>query len=131
MFAAAAKLPKRQIQTYEDVFKAYCCGLMTDDTEPKLMFKMVKILPIEVKDICTKASIPSIDLQSIAISIQRLISKARKLEKYSKLKRTSATFHDNCSSFQKLFDVCTCKCYDAGVKERTYCNASWKRKSLN
>ena len=121
MFGAAAKLPKQQIPTYEDVFKAYCWSLKTDDTEPKLMFKRVKMLAIEVKDIYTKASIPSIDLQSIAVSIHRLISKVRKLEKYPKLKRTSATIHENYSSFQKLFDVCTCKCYDAGAKERTDC----------
>ena len=39
--------------------------------EPKLMFKRVKMSATEVKDIYTKASIPSIDLQSIAVSIQR------------------------------------------------------------
>ena len=75
LFGAAAKLPKRQIPTYEDVFKAYCWSLKTDDTEPKLMFKRVKILAIEVKNVYTKASIPSIDLKSIAFSIQRLIFK--------------------------------------------------------
>ena len=98
------------------------------DTKPKLMFKRVKMLAIEVKDIYTKASIPSIDLQIIAVSIQRLISKAHKLEKYPKLKRTSAAFHDNYSSFQKLFYVCTCKCYDAGVKERTDCKCQLEKK---
>ena len=82
-----------------------------------------------MKDVYTKTSIPSIDLQSISVSIQRLISKARKLEKNHKLKRTAA-FNDNYSSFQKLVDVCTCKCYDAGVKERIDCKSQFEKKSL-
>ena len=32
MFGATAELPKRQIPTYVDAFKAYCWSLKTDKT---------------------------------------------------------------------------------------------------
>ena len=128
VFGAAAELPKRQIPTCEDVFKAYCWNLKADDTESKILFKRAQMLAIEVKDIYTAASIPSIDLQCISVSIQRLISKARELEKYPKLKRTSPVFQDKYNSFKKLFDVCPCKCYDAGVTERNDCKCPLEKK---
>lgn len=39
-FGPEAELPKRQIPTYEDVFKAYCWSLKADDTESKTLFKI-------------------------------------------------------------------------------------------
>ena len=101
VFGAAAKLPKQQIPTYEDIFKAYSWSLKTDDIEPKLMFKRVKMLA-KVKDDYTKASIPPIGLQSIAVSIQRLTSKACKLEKKSKHQQrlmTITVLFKNCLMF--------------------------------
>ena len=112
LFGAAAKLPKRQISTNEDVFKGYCWSLKTNDTEPKLMFKRVKMLAIEVMFIQKRV---------FHLLIYRVLQFC-KLEQHPKLKRTSAEFNDNCS-FEKLFDFSTCKCWrcwsvnvgDAGV----------------
>ena len=115
VFGATAELPKQNIQTYEDVFKAYCWGFEADEAEPKLMFKRVKMSANVVKYIYTKMSIPSINLQCIAVSIQRLISKAHELKKYPKLKQTSAVFTDKDNSFQKFLNISTCKCYGGGA----------------
>lgn len=61
-FRPEAELPKRQIPTYEDVFKAYCWSLKADDTESKTLFKIAQMLAIEVQFIYTAPSIPSIDI---------------------------------------------------------------------
>src|ERR1043165_995259 len=36
-------------------------------------------------------------------------------------KRSSQTFQEKLTAFNKLFDVCSCKCYDAGIHERSSC----------
>ena len=40
------------------------------------------------------------------------------LDKYRLEKRSSSSFENNVQSFQKLFDVCTCKCLRAEISDR-------------
>ena len=48
---------------------------MADESESKIIFKKAQTLSVEVKDI------PSVDLQCIEVSIQRLILRAHAVEK--------------------------------------------------
>lgn len=87
-----------------------------------------KVIAEQVKEIYTRASIPSVDVNSIVVRIKRLIADMRNLDKYPQGKRSSAAFQEKVSSMNKLFDVCTCKCYSAGISDRTECKCNFAQK---
>src|SRR5579872_59989 len=116
----AAELPERQIPTCGDVYKAYF-WLQTQSEQPTKVSDRIKVLAELVKDVYTKASIPTVELHSISVHIKRVIDKVNAMEKYPMSKRSSQSFHDKVSDFNKVFDVCTCKCFDAGMRDRINC----------
>ena len=74
-----------------------------------------------MKCVYSKASIPTIEVNSTIIRIRRLMDKVHTLEKYSDAKRTSDTFTEKLNSFKQLFDICTCKRFDSGIRDRNLC----------
>ena len=109
------------LPTCVDVFKAYCYNQTLDEISGSLHDK-AKITATAVKEIYEKASIPTVKFNSIVKRVKRLVSKIRELEKYPEAKKSSVTFQEKLSSYSKLFDVCSCKCFDAGIQDRSQCN---------
>lgn len=121
IFGQAAKLPTRQLPTCQDIFKAYCWNQKIVDHKESVA-EQIKLLAEEVKDAYANSSIPTIDVHSIKVRIKRLISKVKELEKYPEGKRRAQTFQSKFKCFEELFDVCICKCFDAGVRVRSECS---------
>ena len=46
------------------------------------------------------------------------------LGKYSNTKKSSVNYEWNLQSLKNLFDICACKCFDSGVRERLACICS-------
>ena len=45
----------------------------------------------------------------------------QELGEYSDAKKSSATYEENLQSLENLFDICACKCFDSGARERSAC----------
>ena len=88
LFGSPCELPKRQLPTREDVFKAYCWKSYFDESLTRLHDR-AQSLAEEVKNIYESASIPSNDIVTITVHIKRLVGKARELDKYPKSERCS------------------------------------------
>jgi len=82
---------------------------------------IVTTVATEVTEIYNTASIPTIVFDSITKKVKRLIAQRKYLRKYPESKRTYVTYEEALSSFSSLFDICPCKCVDAGVVERKDC----------
>lgn len=128
-FGQAAELPKRQLPTCADVFKAFS-WLQTQSDQPTKESDRKKVLAEAVKDVYSKASIPTVELHSITLHIKRVIDKVNQLEKYLVSKKTSQNFEEKLQDFNKLFDVCTCKCFNVGIHERSSCRCPLPMKIL-
>lgn len=123
LFGQSAKLPLNKLPTCEDVVRAYYWN-QKSTMEKRNVQEQAKVLATVVKDLYTRASIPSVSINSIIIRIKRLMKKVHDLEKYSDLKRSSLTFQGKLNNFKNVFDVCTCKCFDAGIRNRSGCTCS-------
>jgi len=55
------------------------------------------------------------------IGIKRLVAKVQELGKYSDAKKSSPTYQENLLSLGTLFNICACKCFDSGARERSAC----------
>jgi hypothetical protein len=124
LFGYPADLPTTQLATCLDIVKCYLFHLH-DDEQLSGSHDRAKVIANQVKEIYDKASIPSINVSSIVVRVKRLISLMRDLDKYPLGKRSSAAFQDKVLSFQKLFDVCTCKCFSAGISDRNQCRCKF------
>lgn len=119
-FGQAVQLPESQLPTCADICRAYSWRQRYSDQDSGV-HERIRLLAEQVQQIYSKASIPTVELYSITLHIRRLIDNVTQLEKYPMSKRSSLSFQQKVNSFQKLFDVCTCKCFDAGIRERNSC----------
>ena len=90
LFGQLIDLLENQIPSYENVVKAFYNNQKTV-LEISLQ-ERYSILADRVKCVYSKASIPTIEVNSTIIWIRRLMDKVHTLEKYSDAKRTSDTF---------------------------------------
>lgn len=123
IFGQAVQLPERQLPTCADVYKAYSWSQKQSESSDVgySVSDRMNLLAEQVKDIYSKASIPTVELYSVTVHLKRVIEKVNKLEKYPVSKRSSLSFQEKVNGFNQLFDVCTCKCFDAGIRERSSC----------
>ena len=121
LFGYPADLPTNQIPTCLDIVKCYLFHVHNDK---QLLgpHDRAKVIAHQVKEIYDKASIPAINISSIVVRLRRLILLVRDLDKYPLPKRLSVAFQEKVQSFHKLFDVCTCKCFSAGISDRSQCH---------
>ena len=110
---------KNQLPTYADVFRTYDFYLKTSTLSTA--HERALAVAQQVKEIYETGSIPTVEISSIAIRIKRLVAKVQELGKYSEAKKSSATYQEKLQSLENLFDICACKCYDMGVRERSMC----------
>ena len=71
-----------------------------------------KKLASNIISIWEKAGIPIIALNSVLIKLSKLVDAAQRLLKYSNDKRTSAANRSSMQSFEEVFDICPCICFD-------------------
>jgi len=110
---------KNKLPTSADVFRAYDYCVKT--AKASTVHERATFVAEEVKEIYDKASIPTTEVSSIVIRIKRLITKVQELGKYPDAKRSSATFKENLQSLENVFDICACKCFDSGARDRSAC----------
>ena len=110
---------KNQLPTSADVFRAYDYYVKT--AKASSVHERATFVAQEVIEIYDKASIPTVELSSVVIRIKRLVNKVQELGKYSDAKKSSATYQEHLQSLENLFDICTCKCFDNGARERSSC----------
>ena len=119
VFGFPKELAKNVLPTCEDVFRAYCYYQQLETHQT--VNDVAKTVANEVTEVYNTASIPVIAFDSVVKKIKRLIERGNDLQKYPESKRTSATYQTALSSFNDLFDICTCKCVDAGILDRKDC----------
>jgi len=120
IFGQPSTLPSNQLPTCLDVIKLYLF-YQKEQNELTTMHDYATRISQEVKDLHDKAGIPTIKLSSILQKVKRLIEKMQEIVKYPEKKRSSESFQDKIKSFSLLFDVCSCRCFDAGIRDRSSC----------
>ena len=115
-----------QLPTSADVFKAYDYLLKNNNCAS--VTERATVIANEIKALYNKASIPTIAVSSLVIRIKRLINKVHELGKYSDRKKSSATFKSSLQMLDQLFDICLCKCFNKGVRERSACSCPLPKK---
>lgn len=121
IFGQPATLPTNQLPSCADVVKLYLF-YQKQQNEVFTIHDYATRISKEVKDLYDKACIPTIKLSSIIQKVKRLVEKMQELGKYAEKKRTLETFQSKVNLFDTLFDVCSCRCFDAGVRERSSCS---------
>src|SRR5215469_15115616 len=119
-FGQACELPKRQIPTCADVYRAYIWNQKKNEDVSRINDR-IKLLAEEILSLYNQASIPVIEMHSVTVHIKRILDKVTGLEKYPTKSRSSLQFQNKIADFDRLFDVCPCKCFDAGAFERRDC----------
>lgn len=119
VFGHPKELSKSVLPTCEDICRAYCHYQQSE--ECKSISDIPKAVAAEVNEIYARASIPTIEFDSIVKKVKRLVEKGYDLRKYPESKRSSKTYQESLSGFIKLFDICSCKCFDNGIRDRKDC----------
>ena len=114
-----AVLKRNQLPTSADVYRQYDYFLKHEKYDSGQ--KRATSVAQEVLSIYNTASIPTIDEKSVVNRIKKLIDKVKDLGKYPSSKKTSNTYQDCLKSLETVFDICTCKCVDTGVLEKSQC----------
>ena len=127
VFGAPKELPKRQLPTCRDVFKAYLWYQFHSSSNFNIQ-RCAEMIYSDLKRLYDNASIPTIEPKSIIIKVKRLIEKGQELRKYPSSKRSSTTYQTKVNTFDTLFDICSCKCYKSGVLEHSQCYCSKENK---
>lgn len=119
VFGIPQPLPTTQLPTSADVFRAYNYCLKFGSTSS--LHKRSSVVAEEVKQVYSSASIPTIEFSSIVKRIERLVEKVKELGKYAGSRKSCTTYQAGLANFQTIFDVCTCCCFEKGVRKRSEC----------
>lgn len=114
-----AVLSANQLPTSADVYRLYNYYLQNEQYSS--LHHRATAVAQDIVSIYVKASIPSIDVKSVGNRVKKLIQKVQDLAKYPTSKRTSETFQGSLKLLDTVFDICTCKCVDSGMQERSKC----------
>lgn len=115
-----------QLPTCQDVMKLY--AYYRSDNNLNTHQEHAKKVADDVMKLYNKASIPTIQLSSITQKVIRLFNRMVKVSKYGKGIRTSIVFEEKLTVLDSLFDICSCKCVDIGVRERSNCKCPFSMK---
>lgn len=127
IFGQPSKFSENQLPTCEDVLKLYWF-YRKEENYLTSVHDVAAAVGKEVKIMYEKAGIPTMKLPSIIQKVKRVIEKMQELNKYSEMKKQSQSFEDKVKSFCTLFDVCTCRCFEVGVRDRGNCNCPLSQK---
>ena len=105
-FGQPTPLPQNRIPLESDV----CHALAVEDND-------IASLAGSISDIYVLAGIPVIEGFSVEKKVEQLADKMRSLLKYPQSKK-NATFKAKIKAYDRVFDICPCKCVQAGISTR-------------
>ena len=127
VFGQPTQLSQRQLPTKEAVFRCYLFHRDISCADELLSRRdMLKLTANDVISLWNKASIPTIEEKSVINKLDRLVNNGNTLQKYPLAKRKSRSFQSEESSFNELFDICSCKCISCGQLDRQQCKCKVK-----
>ena len=89
------------------------------------LHEMSKVVSNDIQDVNAKASIPTVERNSIVVRVKRLVNNVHELSNNSEEKTASKSYIDKPNSFTNLFEICCCKCYDSGPRKRSQCSCPY------
>lgn len=113
------KLPINQLPTCASVFRAVLHYTKMHMTKSKS--EVATIVAEQVKEIYDRSGIPTIQIPGVVMRIKRLIMKIEGLRKYTTDKKASSNFQKQFDSIENIFDICSCKCFTRGIRDRPHC----------
>jgi ferredoxin-thioredoxin reductase catalytic subunit len=125
VFGQPATLPRNQLPRKIDVFKCYLWHQnehynKISSFAPKT--KLLKKVGEEVLSVWNKASMPTIAYKSILESLRKVVDSGQSAQKFGGNKRSTEKFKKIQDEFEKVLDICPCKCVQKGIKERHNCH---------
>ena len=127
IFGQPTKLPSSQLPTKDDVFKCYLWYRnIAEETRSQNTREVAKYVANDIIDIWNKASIPTNSYANVVQSLQRLIEQGKEVQKYPPARRESEVFCQKEKSFKELFNICTCRCVQKGIIDRSNCSCPLK-----
>lgn len=123
IFGHPATLPSSQLPTKDEVFKCYLWYRNKAEKERRSQNtrELAKFVANDIIDIWHKASLPTIDYANVLQSLLRTIEQGKKIQKYPPARRDSEIFSQKEESFNDLFNICTCRCVQKGIIDRSNC----------
>ena len=94
---------------------------MNTATKPQALLLKRKVGE-EVLSVWNKASMPTIAYKSILESLRKVVDSGQSAQKFGASKRCTEKFKKIQDEFEKVFDICRCKCDQKGIKERQNCH---------
>lgn len=116
MFGAPSDLKETQLPTYGEVMRFVNLVKQNLSLEKNGRdLPLSEVLPTvadRVMDIWKKSSIPVIPKKSVITKLVRYCKKCRGVSKSSKRKNSKTVKNFSKEAFDRLFDICTCRCKD-------------------
>lgn len=122
LFGQPTEFPPSMTPSKADVYRHYIFVMRREQALTKSSTTRkhcYKIVTQDIINIWENFSFPYISFEGIHLKVERLIDSAGKLNKIPKERRNDE-FQDKLKSYDEMFDICTCHCYDL-KKDRKDC----------
>ena len=74
-----------------------------------------RIASNDLQNIWASFSFPTISYEGICLKVERLVESASKLTKLPSKRRTNKSFLEYLTTYEEMFDICSCSCYGNGI----------------
>ena len=74
-----------------------------------------RIASNDLQNIWASFSFPTISYEGICLKVERLMESASKLNKLPSKRRTNESFLECLTTYEEMFDICSCSCYGNGI----------------
>ena len=74
-----------------------------------------RIASNDLQNIWASFSFPTISYEGICLKVERLMESASKLNKLPFKRRTNESFLECLTTYEEMFDICSCRCYGNGI----------------
>src|ERR1043165_8653494 len=131
-FGQPTKFMESMTPTRADVFRHYMFLRQQEKTQGvpmETLLECCRKIGDDLSRIWNKFSFPTISHEGICLKVKRLIEDAQKLNKVPADRRVTEKFSQERESYDIMFDICSCTCYDNGI-DRSYCKCEVKIPTL-
>jgi len=128
-FGKPTKFPVNQLPTKTDVYRHYLHvrkNLPSSAKANPSVRDVCKSVLTDLTAVWKRASIPTVTENSLLKRLVRLVEEANKLTRYQHNRTSSAAYSDLRANFDKLFDICSCKCVERKITDRGSCKCKNK-----
>ena len=74
-----------------------------------------RIATNDLQNVWASFSFPTINYEGICLKVERLMESASKLNKFPSKRRINKSFHECHTTYEEMFDICSCSCYGNGI----------------